>query len=182
MFKKVFLLAAFAVLLLAGAANASSLLTNGGFETGDFTGWTVSPGAFAYVGSPGYMSSNEAVLGTNGAVDTISQTFATTAGQSYLVSFYLANDDFTKLNSFSALWNGTPALQAASNANAFDYMPFTFTGIGQGSSTTLSFAFQNDAASFHLDDVSASSVPEPGAMWLLGSGLIGLIGIKRKLS
>lgn len=33
-----------------------------------------------------------------------------------------------------------------------------------------------------LDNVSVSAVPVPAALWLFGSGLIGLIGMKRKSS
>jgi hypothetical protein len=36
------------------------------------------------------------------------------------------------------------------------------------------------ADSFKLDNVSLSAVPIPAAAWLLGSGLIGLIGIRRR--
>jgi hypothetical protein len=180
MSRKTLLLAAFAALLFAGAANAN-MLTNGGFETGDFTGWTVSSGPFTFVGSPGYLSSNEAILGTAGSVETISQTFATTPGQSYDVSFYLANDDFANSNSFSALWNGTSMLAPAFNSDAFEYTKYSFSAIANSTNSTLSFAFQNDNSVFHLDDVNAT-VPEPGSMWLLSSGLLGLIGIKKKLA
>jgi len=31
-----------------------------------------------------------------------------------------------------------------------------------------------------FDDIRVSSVPIPGALWLLGSGLIGIVGIRRK--
>ncbi len=31
------------------------------------------------------------------------------------------------------------------------------------------------------NDVVAKAVPIPGAVWLLGSGLIGLLGIRRKV-
>ncbi|WP_155325819.1 VPLPA-CTERM sorting domain-containing protein [Desulfosarcina ovata] len=31
-----------------------------------------------------------------------------------------------------------------------------------------------------IDNVSVSAVPVPAAVWLLGSGLIGLISVKRR--
>ena len=179
MFRNSLVLAAFAVLFLAATANAG-VITNGDFGTGDFSGWTVTPaGAFAFVSEPGYLGDYEAILGGDG---TLSQTFATTALQPYFVEFFLANDDFANSNSFSILWNGTPALLAASNSDAFDYTLFSFKDVAQGSSTTLAFDFQNDNSVFHLDDVSVSPTPEPGAVWLLGSGLLGLIGLKKILS
>ncbi len=38
-----------------------------------------------------------------------------------------------------------------------------------------------EGASFSFTDVQATVVPIPGALWLLGSGLVGLVGIRRKL-
>jgi hypothetical protein len=38
----------------------------------------------------------------------------------------------------------------------------------------------SENASFSFTDVQAAVVPIPGAIWMLGSGLIGLIGIRRK--
>ena len=35
---------------------------------------------------------------------------------------------------------------------------------------------------FALDDLSLNTVPLPGAVWLLGSGLLGLIGIRKRKS
>ena len=35
-------------------------------------------------------------------------------------------------------------------------------------------------ASFSFEDVQATVVPIPGAVWLLGAGLIGLVGLRRK--
>jgi hypothetical protein len=32
----------------------------------------------------------------------------------------------------------------------------------------------------YIDDIKLSAVPIPGALWLLGSGLIGIVGIRRK--
>ena len=52
--------AAFLALALAGAADAASLLVNGGFETGDLSGWTAASqaggnfGGFFIDGAAGY--------------------------------------------------------------------------------------------------------------------------------
>jgi len=44
----------------------------------------------------------------------------------------------------------------------------------------LSMGFRNVPNFFFLDDVDVSPVPIPGAVWLLGSGIVGLIGLKRR--
>jgi hypothetical protein len=38
----------------------------------------------------------------------------------------------------------------------------------------------NTPAYFAMDDLESNPVPVPAAVWLLGSGLIGLIGIRRR--
>lgn len=38
----------------------------------------------------------------------------------------------------------------------------------------------NTPAYFAMDDLNANPVPVPGAVWLLGSGLLGLVGIRRR--
>jgi hypothetical protein len=40
-----------ATALAAAPASAQNLLVNGDFETGDFSGWTLSPGTFSMVGN-----------------------------------------------------------------------------------------------------------------------------------
>ena len=176
MFRKVLLMAALAVMFLAGAAQADILtLTNAGFETGDFTGWTVESGEVdvdLYVSevSEGGFGNYEAVLWTS----TISQTLATTEGTDYTVSFLLASDDADSDSSFSVLVDGTEAWSTI-NAGAFDYMEQTIAFTATGESTTLSFATNSAFASYHMD-----AVPLPGAVWLMGTGLLGLLGIKRR--
>ena len=76
-----------------GGAN---LLTDGGFEDG-LTGWTVGGAIFgggAVVTGPhaAHSGTHYFVDGSNGAIDQLSQSFATTIGTSYSISFYLAND------------------------------------------------------------------------------------------
>jgi hypothetical protein len=58
--------------------------------------------------------------------------------------------------------------------------------IGLISDTAFSSAaIQYDAGGggnflFNVDDITTSAVPIPGAIWLFGSGLLGLIGISRR--
>jgi hypothetical protein len=192
MIRKLFVFAAIAMLFFgvqAGTASAdltNNLLVNGGFETGDFTGWTLSSGvtfAFVLPNSGPSPSPYEAQLGTTGPA-SISQAINTIAGQTYSVSFWLANDDYSGSSYFKALWNGapvtaTPDLQNLVNT-AFNYTEFTYTAIGTGGLTTLAFNFQNDNSIYHLTDVDAAATPIPAAVWLFGSGLMGLMGLKRK--
>lgn len=40
--------------------------------------------------------------------------------------------------------------------------------------------FQNFNANFNLQGITPSAVPVPAAVWLLGSGLVGLVGVARR--
>ena len=45
----------------------------------------------------------------------------------------------------------------------------------------LVFSSPYDTAQYAIDDFTFSEIPIPGAMWLLGSGLLALVGLRRKL-
>ena len=74
-------------------AGATQMLTNGGFETGSLSPWILTGSCG---GSPGQVSSASPHTGTydyrdgsNGCADQVSQQFTATAGQLYIVSFWL---------------------------------------------------------------------------------------------
>jgi hypothetical protein len=86
-----------------------NLIVNGGFETGDFTGWTTTPAAsgsfFGVVnnGVPFLHSGNYAAMfhgETEDSFDSISQTLATVPGLTYTVDFWLSNPQLPIVDSF----------------------------------------------------------------------------------
>jgi hypothetical protein len=183
---------AICVIVSAPKTFAQNLVTNGSFETGDFTGWTtggnfedteVVSGAF-YVYSGAEDGSFYAVLGPVGSDGTIGQAFSDHAGAQYTFSFWL-NAVGDNPSDFSAFWDGTPVLSLTNPTTNGVWTQFSFTETGTGSDN-ISFAFRDDPAYIALDNVSVSSssstgtTPEPSSWILLGSGLVAVGGFVRR--
>lgn len=177
-------LALAASLLFAQAAAAANLVVNGDFETGTFdgwgngwdNGWSFVDTILAYPPNSGTYS---ATLGSADAITPgiISQKLATTIGQSYIVSFWLANGYDPKNpiinNQISVDWGGAN-LYAGANLNEFGWTYNTFTVTANNTETDLTFTYIQVPSFFHLDDVSVSAVPIPGSLVLLASALLPL--------
>jgi hypothetical protein len=185
----IYILLPIALLCFAAVANAN-LVTNPGFETGDFTGWTQG-GDTSFVGvnnAVAHSGTFGAFMGPVGSDGTLSQTLATTAGGIYSVSYWLASQAGATTNDFSASFNGvTIAGSVLNNAGAFGYTQFTFSGlVATTNSTVLGFTFRNDDSFWLLDDVSVdgaiNGVPDMGSSaLLLGLALLGLCLAQRTL-
>jgi hypothetical protein len=174
-------LALFALTALPAHAD----VTNGGFETGDFTGW-VQTGDTGFSGVDFFSARS----GTYGAffgpteVGGISQSFATVAATSYRVSFSLRLDDSSIPNSFSWSWNGVAQGLSFNNAAGFGYTDFSSVISATGATSTIAFNFRNPQSFWELDNVSVTiaAVPEPEtyALMLAGVGALGAIARRRR--
>jgi hypothetical protein len=188
----------FALLCCAAPAFASSvsvcdgapgnLVQNCGFETGNFSSWTVlnddgNTNVERNSFSPPGVNSGVffAALGNETTTPTIiEQTFADAAGSTLTFSFYLAADGAS--NDFTAAFDGQTLL-ALPDASAQGYTQYSYTVTGTGSDT-IAFGI-GDAAGFDgLDDVVVAqpqlqAAPEPSSL-SLAAAAIGLIALAHR--
>jgi len=174
-----------AAAMLASTAVHADLVTNGGFETGDFTGWTqFGDQTFTAVDVLSPHSGTYAAYFGPANTGGISQLLATTAGTYYDVSFWLMNEadvlGNSGPNSFEFSWDGV-VQTTLTNAPAFGYTQYSYVLQATGSSTQLKLNYQQIPAVWDLDDVSAA-VPEPGSLALAGLAvaLVAMQGRRRR--
>lgn len=144
--------------------NGENLLTNGSFETGDFTGWTqggnfedsqvVSGPFYQFTGAED--GSFYATFGSVGTPATLSQRLPTVRGQTYHVCFWLnAVGDVPSF--FGASWDMTPFLSLSNPTTGgvwTEYVRGAFTAVGND---TLTFTVMDDPGYIALDNVVVSS-------------------------
>jgi hypothetical protein len=166
----------------------ANLITNGGFETGDFSGWMVFGTDNAVVGAQPFTlphSGNFQALFASGD-NSISQNVTTTPGNSYVINFWLAaNVREGGLPSVSVNWGGSNIF-SDSFTSPFGYTEYTFTVNALNPATQLQFQFSSIFGNvFYLDDISVTppaGVPDGGStVSLLGLASFGVAVLRRKL-
>jgi hypothetical protein len=170
---------------------------NCGFETGDYTGWTLS-GDLRYT----FVSNNPVNSGTYAAwfaggdltefglpgfTAFMDQTITAVPGSSFFLSFVLTNNQgcsgyapepaSTASCQFSLSRNGTTLFNIIDPA-AFGFTTYNFYNLIAGSTNTLEFASRHLPDWFVVDDVVAAPTPEPSSILLLSSLMLG-VGVWR---
>jgi len=174
------------VSLLTASLASANLITNGDFQTGDFTGWTVTNAAtgsnLAVTLTP---PSPDGTLGaafsaTGPGFDVISQTFATTPGALYNFSFFYQPVSRTPpSNEFIAFFNGVNLYDNPDTNSGFTTLTFSNL-MATSNFTTIEFRAFSATGTDFLDDVSVTRVPDNGSsVLLLGLGLFSLCIVRR---
>jgi hypothetical protein len=184
--------------MLVGAvvqASASSIVLDGGFESGtpnSYTGpmgdgWVVTAGTgaicnditFAGCGNAGvaHTGNQMAFLDWSNTLDTTTQTLTTVIGQDYTISYWVAGSKANFLEvtfGGSTLFDGTAPTDGVGSSS--DYVQYVFDATATSTSTVLAFSGQRTVGGeILLDDVSVTATPEPSTLLLTGFCLVAVV-------
>jgi hypothetical protein len=142
-----------------------NIVTNGGFETGDFYGWNLNATSTQVGKLPGLVHTGHygAELGQSGTLGYLSQTLPTTAGHIYLLALWIDNPENpygATPNEFLVQWEGATIYDVVDIPfGRWTNLEFYVTATNSGS--LLQFGFRDDPYYLGLDDISVKSVETP---------------------
>jgi hypothetical protein len=111
---------------------------------------------------------------------SISQTLATTANETYILTFDLANDNggLTPSNGFVVSIANVPVF-SFTNVTDQGYVHEYYVFTASSNATQLRLSGYNDQSYLELDNVVVSAAPEPSAVALLLAGVLAIGFITR---
>ncbi len=176
--------AAVATLAALPAIAGINLITNGDFETGDFTGWgteAASMGSeFGVVMQPHTGVYSARFSGATTEYDSFFQSVTTIPGEQYLLEYWIqnfgaGNDSLQIMISGGSTFTETPVSAPLEDwqMRSFEFTAFDVT-------TEFRFNGYDTISSFLIDDISVTLVPAPGAAALLGLGVFCMLLTRRR--
>jgi hypothetical protein len=201
--------------LMSTCAQAGNIVADSGFESadpgalpGDFNVfssgqsidggvWNVTQGTVGVDTSTFFVFDGQKSIlldGDNSGPDSLTQTLATTPGQTYAISFW-ANSDVANSISVtfggspvsgiptSVVQNGFPGSDPLSNSSLFVLLTGTATAVSSTTDLTITgtaFPTINSGVTIEIDDFSVAAVPEPSSFVLAAIAIgIGISGALR---
>lgn len=169
-----------------------------GWEGSSLTNWTLNSGSVDVYGPTS--SDNRKILckdGSGKCIDLVGtanadlETNDSFAAGTYKITFDIAgNGRHVHENTVEVYFGGllidTISITGKEldwpngEYNIFQSMEYTATLSSLGTLRFLSIGGNNNNSGLMLDNVSVSAVPVPAAVWLFGSGLLGLVGYSRR--
>ena len=168
--------AAFAAIVAVGPAGAGDLLVNGGFENGNFSGWSWTGDAdFTGVGyDPSFAEGGSFYVYAGGPIGSdgyLSQSFADTAGAALTVSGWI-NGDGAGYSEVGLYWDGAPVvfLSPVPATDGWERISAVVTATGFD---TFAVGFRDDPSYVFLDNFAVST-PELSTWTMTLAGFAGL--------